>query len=228
MASRDEILARLRAAANPFPAAPPRPKHYLTVAPVPDESPAGLLRQFQFELDRLMGKSYLVEGDSGARACVLDQLRQQGTNHLLAWDFAHIPVAGLEDAIRKEGIEITHPVTQDEFRQETIAHIQGAQVGLTGADAAIAATGTLAFSTGPGKGRIPTVLAPVHLAVIEAAQIIPRLEDWVARQRAAGLEGIRRAANICLISGPSRTGDIEMELILGVHGPREVIVIIKQ
>lgn len=228
MPSRDDILNRLRAAANPFPAAPPRPKRYLTVAPVPDESPAGLLQQFQFELDRLMGKSYLVDGDAGARACVVDQLRQRGARHLIAWDFAHIPVNGLEAAIREAGIEITHPATHDEFREETISHIQGAEVGLTGADAAIAATGTLVFTTGPGKGRIPTVLAPAHVVVIEARQIVPRLENWVARQRAEGLEGLRRAANVCFVSGPSRTGDIEMELILGVHGPREVVVVIKQ
>ena len=228
MSSRDDILNRLRAAANPFPAAPPRPKRYLTVAPVPDESPAGLLKQFQFELDRLMGKAYVVDGDAGARACVLEQLQQRNTQHLLAWDFAHIPVAGLEQAVREAGIQITHPATHDEFRSETIAYIQDAGVGLTGADAAIAATGTLVFTTGPGKGRIPTVLAPVHLAVIEARQIVPRLENWVARQRKAGLEDIRRAANVCFVSGPSRTGDIEMELILGVHGPREVLVVIKQ
>jgi L-lactate dehydrogenase complex protein LldG len=228
MSSRDDILNRLRAAANPFPTAPPRPRRYLTVAPVPDDSPAGLLKQFQFELDRLMGQSFRVDGDSGACTCVLDQLRQREARHILAWDFAHIPVAGLEQAIKDAGIDISHPATHDEFRPETISYIQDAEVGLTGADVALAATGTLIFTTGPGKGRIPTVLAPAHLVVIEARQIIPRLENWVARQRADGLDGIRRAANVCFISGPSRTGDIEMELILGVHGPREVIVIIKQ
>ena len=96
------------------------------------------------------------------------------------------------------------------------------------ADAAIATTGTLVVTTGPGKGRLPTVLPPLHLAVITLDQIVARLEDWLALQRAQNLSAIRQASNVCLISGPSRTGDIEMELVLGVHGPGRVQVVIKR
>jgi L-lactate dehydrogenase complex protein LldG len=110
---------------------------------------------------------------------------------------------------------------------ETLAAAAEAQVGLTGADAAAATTGTLVFTTAPGKGRIPTVLAPVHIAVITLNQIVPRLESWVAAQRASGLP-LTDSANFCFISGPSRTGDIEMQLILGVHGPGKVHVVVRK
>jgi L-lactate dehydrogenase complex protein LldG len=117
---------------------------------------------------------------------------------------------------------------RDEFRAETLESIRDSQVGLTGVDAAVAATGTMVFSTAPQKGRLPTVIAPVHIAVLTLDQILPRLEDWVARQRANGLKDLTKSANICFISGPSRTADIEMEMILGVHGPGKVQVVVKR
>ena len=109
-----------------------------------------------------------------------------------------------------------------------IETIHEAQVGLTGADVAIAATGTMVVSTEPGKGRLPTVLAPIHIAVITLEQIVPRLEDWLARQRAQGLDSLWNRANTCFISGPSKTADIEMELIYGAHGPGIVQVVVKK
>lgn len=226
--SRDRILSRLRAARAPFPDAPPRPTAYLPVTRLDDSSPAGLLARFTAEAERLACQVSAVSGDDAACASVLAILRAAGVTHLLAWDFAHIPAAGLEAALRAAGIAITCPDVRDEFRAETLAHIEPAQAGLTGADAAAAATGTLIVSSGPGRGRIPTVLPPLHVVVIEQRQIVPRLEDWVAAQRAAGLAGIRASANLCFISGPSRTADIEKNLVLGMHGPGVLHIVIKQ
>jgi L-lactate dehydrogenase complex protein LldG len=226
--SRDTILNKLRAARQPFPDAPLRPAQYLPVAPIDDFSPEGLFKRFSFELDRLMGQAFLVDSDEAALSCVLDLLLSHNTSHMIAWDFAHIPLNGLESAVRETGIQITQADMRDEFRAETLETIRDVQVGLTGVDVAVAATGTMVFSTAPGKGRLPTVFAPVHIAVLTLDQILPRLEDWVARQRADSLETLQKSANICFVSGPSRTADIEMEMILGVHGPGKVQVVVKR
>jgi L-lactate utilization protein LutC len=228
MSSRDNILNKLRATRRPFPDASPRPPAYLPVTQQPDTSPDALLERFTLELEQLKGSVFSVEGDGGARDKVLELLAFHNASHILAWDFTCIPVIGLEDAIREAGIEITQPDTHDEFRSETLVHAETAQVGLTGADAAAATTGTLIFTTAPGKGRIPTVLAPVHIAVIALDQIVTRIEDWLALERKRGLDGIRSAANVCFITGPSRTGDIEMHMVLGVHGPGQVQVVVKR
>ncbi len=225
--SRETILAKLRAARRPFPDAPPRPQNYLHVTVQADESPAALLDRFSRELANLHGEAIPVTGDDEARAKVLELLATYEAKSIIAWDFAYIPVEGLEAAIRDAGIEIVQPNVQDEFRMETLGSSAEAQVGLTGADVAAAATGTLIFTTAPGKGRLPTALAPVHIAVITLDQIVPRLENWVAAQREQGLP-LSESSNVCFVSGPSRTGDIEMELILGVHGPGKVQVIVKQ
>ncbi|MBZ0278376.1 MAG: lactate utilization protein [Anaerolineae bacterium] len=226
--SRDTILQKLRSVRAPFPDAPPRPKTYLPVTSQADMSPDALLARFTLEMERLQGQVFPVDGDDAAREKVVELLRSHNATHILAWHFTHIPVKKLRDAIESAGIKITQPDVQDEFRAETIEDIRDAQVGLTGADAAAATTGTLIISTGTGQGRIPTMLPPVHLVVLTLDQIVARLEDWVASERARNLETMRSGANICFISGPSRTGDIEMELILGVHGPGQVQVVIRR
>lgn len=228
MSSRERILGKLRAARAPFPDAPPRPPVYRPVVHMDDPSPDDLLARFTFEMERLSGQVFSVEGDEAARRKVLELLAAHGASHILAWHFTHIPVRKLRAAIEAAGIQISQPDVQDEFRAETMEAIRGAQVGLTGADAAAAATGTLIVSTGPGRGRIPTMLPPVHIAVITLDQIVPHLEAWLAAERARDLKAVRGAANLCFISGPSRTGDIEMELILGVHGPGVVQVVVKR
>lgn len=226
--SRDTILNKLRAQQKPFPDAPPRPKVYAPVANVDDMSPEGLLNQFARIVQEIHAEIFIVEGDEAACDKVIELLKSHNTTDLLAWDFKHIPVQYLEGAIKENKITIHQPHMHDEFRQETLETIRDAQVGLTGIDLAIAATGTMVVSTGAGKGRLPTVLAPVHIAVLTLDQIVPRMEDWVAWQRKQGLDGLWNSANTCFISGPSKTADIEMELIYGVHGPGRVQVIVKK
>ncbi len=226
--SRDQILNKLRTARRPFEDAPPRPKEYLPVTHIDNTSPDGLLARFTEELERLKGEVYPVEGDEAACELVLKLLRSHDTSSILAWDFACIPVEGLEEAIREAGIQIIQPDLHDEFREEMIESMRDAQCGVTGVDAAAATTGTLIVSTGAGKGRMPTVLAPVWIPILTLDQLIPRIEDWIARERASDLQTIRNSQNMAFISGPSRTGDIEMEMILGVHGSGVVQAVVKR
>lgn len=226
MSSRDLILNRLRSARRPFPDAPPRPARYQQVTIQDDTAPDALLARFTRELTHLRGEVFVVDGADAARAQILDLLRRHDATTILSWAFDHIPVPGLREALAEAGIRVLIPEVHDEFRAETLAAAGSAQAGLSGADAAAATTGTLIVTSGPGRGRLPTILPPVHLAVITLDQIVPGVEHWIARQRADGLPAARVSANAAFISGPSRTGDIEMELILGVHGPGIVQVVV--
>jgi L-lactate dehydrogenase complex protein LldG len=225
--SRDRILNKLRAARQPFPDAPPRPKQYAPVTHIdPDATPDERLARFQ-EAAPLV-EVFAVRGDKAACKKIVELLKSHKASHILAWHFTHIPVRGLKAAINDAGIKVTQPDVQDEFRMETIENIRDADVGLTGVDAVAVTTGTLVVSTGKGKGRIPTVLPPVYIAVATLDQVVGQIEDWVATQRATGLETIRNSANVCFITGPSATGDIEMEMVLGVHGPGKVQLVVKR
>ena len=83
-------------------------------------------------------------------------------------------------------------------------------------------------STAPGKGRIPTILPPVHIVVAELGQFVVRIEDWLVQERTEGNPTLEQSANICFITGPSRTADIEKQLVLGVHGPKQLQVVVKR
>lgn len=96
-------------------------------------------------------------------------------------------------------------------------------VGVTGSFAAIAETGTLMVVSGPHTPASVSLLVETHIAVIAASRIVAYMEDaWqLARDE---LGQLPRAVNF--ISGPSRTADIEQELVLGAHGPYRVHLII--
>lgn len=95
-----------------------------------------------------------------------------------------------------------------------------ADAGLSSADAALAETGTLVVASGPGKSRMATLLPPVHIALVPTSRLTADLFTWTAGR------GASLPANVTLISGPSKTADIEQTMAIGVHGPKRLIVIL--
>jgi L-lactate dehydrogenase complex protein LldG len=71
-----------------------------------------------------------------------------------------------------------------------------------------------------------SLLPPVHIAVLTEDRIVPRLEDYIAAQRAQRLGVFRGSSNVTLITGSSRTSDIEMHPVFGVHGPLELHIVL--
>lgn len=227
--TRDQILGKLRAARRPFPTTPPRPEVYMPVTSMNRVSPADMLARFTQELERLDGEVFVVDSDGAARDKVLDLLKSHNTQRILAWHFKHIPVKKLYTAVRQAGYSICYSNVRDldlRARERDIARLETAQVGLTGADAVAATTGTLVVSSAPGKERFPTILPPVHIAVVTIGQFVPCLEDWLDQERQSNNPTIEHSDNVCFISGPSRTGDIEQQLVLGVHGPKQLQVVV--
>ncbi len=96
------------------------------------------------------------------------------------------------------------------------------EVGITSADYALADTGSLVIFTESNESRLLSLLPPCHIEVIESSRIVPSLDDVL---RLRPLPGGESSAMI-VITGPSRTADIEMRLVRGVHGPGEIHAII--
>lgn len=218
--ARAQILTRLREARDGLPDAPARPETYQPVSILDDESPEGLLTRFRKELERLQGEVYVVADEEAALDKVLSLLAESGARRALTWDWPHIPLPGLSLALEDAGVE-TLQATPDNREA-----CEAAEAAISGADAAIAATGSLVVSTAPGMGRLATLLPPQHIVLLRQEQLLPSLETWVAQQRADDLSHLGTRSNLCIITGPSRTADIEKNLVLGVHGPGRLQVVV--
>lgn len=96
-------------------------------------------------------------------------------------------------------------------------------VGLSAAACAVAETGTLVLRSSPQTPASTHLLPETHIAVLHTSDVVLTLEDAFERLKAAG-QAMPRALN--LVSGPSRTGDIEQTIVLGAHGPYRVHLVL--
>lgn len=98
----------------------------------------------------------------------------------------------------------------------------GDAVSVTGAFAAVAETGTLMLTSGPGHPTTLNFLPDTHIVVLPRSRIVATYEDGWDRLRAEG--AVPRTVNF--VTGPSRTGDIEQTIQLGAHGPRRLHILL--
>lgn len=93
--------------------------------------------------------------------------------------------------------------------------------GVTDVDAALADTGSLVIASQPGVGRGPSLAPPIHVALVRSADLLPDMVDlWANRELPA------TGSATAIITGPSKTADIEGVLVTGVHGPKLVHIIL--
>ncbi|NTV81932.1 MAG: lactate utilization protein, partial [Candidatus Aminicenantes bacterium] len=103
-----------------------------------------------------------------------------------------------------------------------------ADIGISGANLAVAETGTLVIISNEGNARLVTSLPPVHIAIVSAEKFVETLEEATTLIKTLTLasSGRRLTSYVSFITGPSGTSDVEKVHVIGAHGPREVHVII--
>jgi iron-sulfur cluster protein len=163
----------------------------------------------------------VVETDLGER---MVQLTHTHPSHLIA------PAIHLtkEDAAQVFGTEPTVDAIQNHARESLRQKFIEATVGISGANIAIAETGTIVLVTNEGNADLTTTLPPVHIAVFGFDKIVATLDDAVAILRMLPRSGTGQliTSYVNWITGPSRSADIEQSLTIGVHGPREMHCVI--
>jgi L-lactate dehydrogenase complex protein LldG len=177
------------------------------------------------EVDAVGGVAHVVEGHDAARQTLQALLNQYQPTSALCWQHPVLDRLDVAELLAAAGITLHNYETLvklDEAEQRSLALAAG--VGISSADLAIAETGTLMVCARPGQERIASLLPPVHVAIIEQSQIVPDLFDAITQLAQRGLENL--PSNIALITGPSKTGDIELQLTTGVHGPGKWHVIL--
>jgi iron-sulfur cluster protein len=113
-------------------------------------------------------------------------------------------------------------------RRELRSFFSEADAGISGANLAIAESGTLVIVSNEGNARLVTGLPPVHIALITTEKFVRTLEQATTLIKAlvTASSGAKLTSYVSFITGPSRTTDIEKELVIGAHGPEEVHIII--
>ena len=163
----------------------------------------------------------VVETDLGER---MVQLTHTHPSHLVA------PAIHLtkEDAAKVFGTTPTVEAIQQHARESLRAKFIDATVGISGANMAIAETGTVVLVTNEGNADLTTTLPPMHIALFGIDKLVASLEDAVAILRMLPRSGTgqRITSYVNWITGPSRSADIEQSLTIGVHGPREMHCVI--
>ncbi len=130
---------------------------------------------------------------------------------------AALPVSPLLDSLdlasqlRDAGI---HAQRWDELTADAVFDVD---CGVTDCDAAIAETGSVVIKAKPAHGRVLSVVPPLHVVIVEPRRIVADLLDVLRRLEEEGV-----GSGTVVITGPSKTTDIEGNLVIGVHGPGRV------
>ena len=137
------------------------------------------------------------------------------------------PDALSEAGIRAEPVALGHESeerdAQDRARLKRV--MEASDIGVTGVDYAISETGTCVIIPRAGVSRLVSLLPPVHIALVERGQVLPSLDELFTLRRDDFVNG-NLGSYMNLITGPSRSADIEYKLITGVHGPGEVHMVL--
>jgi L-lactate dehydrogenase complex protein LldG len=166
---------------------------------------AARAEQAKMIVHRVADESALVEK-------TVEVLRQVGATSAVVPDDGLPGRAGIVERLGREGIKLVDADEPD--------GAFSADAGITGVDMAVAETASLCLTSGGGRRRLASLAVPTHIGVVRAEQIVPDLLDWAAQTPA------QPPACQTLVSAPSKTADIELILVMGVHGPRHEHVII--
>ena len=210
MNSRESILAGIRAALQRRPGEPPDSVPPPRIA-VPQKSADERVRQFLAAVEALAGKAYLASSPEDVRNYVCAQLAGREA------------IAASSPVLAECGITelpgVRSGVTDSSLHRELCA---SAAIGITSATWALADTGSLVMVASAEEPRLISLLPPIHIAIVPRDRILGSLDELFAT--APNPEEL--ASSMVLITGPSRTADIEQILVRGVHGPGEIHVVV--
>ncbi len=158
----------------------------------------------------------IVCGQDAVPARIADWLQAAGAARLMAGSDARLDpfIAGMEGRVE---------CLRQEQDMETVSDLlfNAVDAGFSHCEAAIAETGSLVIASSPVQPRAISLVPPLHVALLPRRELLDDMSALLA-----GYSGRRLPANLLLISGPSKSADIEQVLAYGVHGPKRLLTVI--
>jgi len=181
------------------------------VAAVGAEPGASLVERFKKSLEAVVGRCVVVGDEAEAAEALRGIVEERKVRRVAVSDS---PLA--RRVVEGVGVEVLEAASASEMFE--------CDLGVTGAQWAVAETGTLVLESDAERNRLASLVPTAHVAVVESRQIRQTLGEVLEAISRRGEGALSRA--VTFITGPSRTSDIELTLAVGVHGPAELYVII--
>ena len=222
MADLQAIVARVK---NALASGAPAPNHAAPRPPSlqPDGHRAELVSHFARELEgvgaRILGPVAPEQLAERVGAIV----RERGVKSIAVGEGVLVDLSQVGKTLSESGIDVIRTGSVDgSTRPESRKQLARVDAGLAEADYGIASTGTLAVLSDETRPSALTLLPPVSLVVVRIDRMKADLASALTALGCAALESHR----LTLITGPSRTADIEKRIVMGVHGPKSLDVIV--
>lgn len=175
------------------------------------------LQRFKEEAEKTDAKVVVVSSLFEAQDYILEYIRERNIENLI---YCPDSTGSLEELLKR--FKLPSILSSKSTAKGIIAD---AELGIWPADYGIAETGTLVFLTSDANDLLTTALPLYNVAFLSSAHIYPTSADLLSESHQR-LINHKKAFQISFISGPSRTADIECELTIGVHGPKELVIFV--
>ncbi len=201
--SRTQILNSIRTTLASANRAPLNATARMTPRPLSDANAE--IDRLLAEIEKLSGVARRVVNQSDLQTALHELVHKEKVAKATLWDTAELKQLRIAEMLNALGIEI---VPQDADKRE----IAKCDLGITGVDFALPETATIVLRTTPEQSRLVSLLPRVHLALLRPSALRGDLRDVFTE--------VKHDRRTVLITGPSRTTDIEKILTIGVHGPK--------
>lgn len=225
MTSREAFLQRVRQAVSAG-------NKVGTAAPLPPRGPIGYqgagtdaVQRFCTELATAGGQSQICQQPEQVLSHLFSIIAAKNARKILLSRDRIVLDLDLANVLRDRGLEVIQVdlATPANWRESFFQ----ADLGISGVAHLVAETGTVVMATAPHQPRAVSLLPPVHIALARREQLLPDLFDLFDLFSPVGAPGKATVPScLTLITGPSKTGDIELRLVTGVHGPGELHVVV--
>ena len=203
--SRDIVLRKVREAlVKSAPATPPTPDFVADLYPAPDDD---LSITFATNFIKNSGTFVYCESEEDFFDQLFTYKQEKEIQNFFLWEHSW------QTKLYAAGIN---------YIEDETNFIKQGEASLTSCEALIARTGSILVSSATESGRRLSVYPEKHLIVAFMSQLVPDIKD--ALQLIKTKYGAKLPSMISLVSGPSRTADIEKTLVMGAHGPRELVL----
>lgn len=177
-----------------------------------------LRSQFISEIQNVNTRVIEVSNEEHISKLVLKLAKDKELKSFSIWESQFLKDLKIKEELKRAGLKLVTAKNKN--------RIAASDIGITEVNYAIADTGTLVLLSNKNQPRSVSLLPPIHLAIVQPENLVRNIRDLFVMLKSELEQEQDITSCMTFITGPSRTADIELNLTLGVHGPKELYVVI--